>query len=86
MISMALLFGGDLSALQSLSRSLSLAALAAGDTAVASAQFIGIGANVSATLFTASIGGLVGAHVLAVEAWRGVDVVNVSATRSSLGQ
>ena len=81
MIGMALLFGGNLFALQSLSRSLSLAALPAGDTAGASAQLIGIGANVSATLVTASIGGLVGAHVLAIEAGRGVDVVDVCATR-----
>ena len=81
---MALLFGKHFSDLQSLSRSLSLAALAAANTAPASAQHIAIGANVSATLVTASIGVLVGAYVLATEAWGGVDVLNVSATRSSL--
>ena len=73
-----------MTALQNLSRSLSQAALAAGDTAAASAQLIGIGANVSASIVTASLGGLAGAHTAAMEAWRGVDVVNVTASRSNL--
>ena len=66
MICMALLFGEHFSDLQSLSRSLSLAALAAADTAAAIVQLIGIGANVFAIVVTASIGGLVGAYVLAI--------------------
>ena len=81
---MVLIFGGDVSALQSLAVSLSQAALACGDTAAAGAQLIGIGANVSATLVTASLGAFSTSHSLASEAWNGVDVVNVSATRQNL--
>ena len=80
----ALTFGGDSTALKQLSLSCSRAALAAGDIAMAGATLVGIGANVSAAFTSGSLGALSTGHSLASEAWRGIDVVNVSASRSVL--
>ena len=83
LVVLSLFLGGDGTALQSLALSLSQAALACGDTAAARAQLIGIGANVSATLVTASLGAISTSQNLAAKARSGVDVVNVSATRQN---
>ena len=84
MLLIGLSLGGDSSSLSRLSNSLSTAALAAGDMAAAGATLVGIGANVSVALTTGSLGALTTGHSLATEAWHGVDVTNVTASRSTV--